>query len=177
MRDPAAATHLDEATRDLLNLSDEQRIACIDRDLWIGYGRAKEAHSRLDRVLSSQRRMRPDNLLIVGASNNGEDGDRPPCRRRGAATVHARCSGKAGRPCSRVGITAGRFLTYNIALAVCGRMAGRISGASGVLSTSRPAGITTVACMTNAGNVIPPFRLSIREPSIDSPAVQPVTQP
>ena len=72
MRDPAAATHLDEATRDLLNLSDEQRIACIDRDLWIGNGRAKEAHSRLDRVLCSQRRMRPDNLLIVGASNNGK---------------------------------------------------------------------------------------------------------
>jgi hypothetical protein len=72
MRDPDAATHLDAATRRLLGLDDAQRIACIDRDLWIGYGRAHDAHERLERILRSERRMRPDNLLIVGASNNGK---------------------------------------------------------------------------------------------------------
>lgn len=72
MRDPKQATHLDEAARDALLLDDEARIARIDRDLWIGYGRAREAHARLGRILLSERRMRPDNLLIVAASNNGK---------------------------------------------------------------------------------------------------------
>ncbi len=66
------APHLDPAARRLLALDDAQRIACIDRDLWIGYGRAQDAHQRLDRILRSERRMRPDNLLVVGASNNGK---------------------------------------------------------------------------------------------------------
>jgi len=70
--DVNAAPHLDEAGRRLLRLDDAQRIACIDRDLWIGYGRAQQAHQRLDRMLRSERRMRPDNLLVVGASNNGK---------------------------------------------------------------------------------------------------------
>jgi len=65
-------THLDATARNLLGLDDAQRIACIDRDLWIGYGRAQQAHQRLMRILQSERRMRPDNLLIVGASNNGK---------------------------------------------------------------------------------------------------------
>ncbi|MCF3945784.1 TniB family NTP-binding protein [Acidiphilium iwatense] len=68
----AEALHLDAATRRLLALTDAQRITCIDRDLWIGYGRARDAHNRLERILRSERRMRPDNLLIVGASNNGK---------------------------------------------------------------------------------------------------------
>jgi hypothetical protein len=72
VRDPDAATHLDIAARRMLRLDDAQRIACIDRDLWIGYGRAHDAHERLERILRSERRMRPDNLLIIGASNNGK---------------------------------------------------------------------------------------------------------
>jgi hypothetical protein len=66
------ADHLHEATRRLLQLTDAQRIAWIDRDVWIGYGLAREAHDRLGRILRSERRMRPDNLLVVGASNNGK---------------------------------------------------------------------------------------------------------
>lgn len=72
MRDPDAATHLDTAAQRMLRLDDAQRIACVDRDLWIGYRRAHDAHERLERILRSERRMRPDNLLIVGASNNGK---------------------------------------------------------------------------------------------------------
>lgn len=66
------AAHLDEAIRADLLLADEQRIARIDRDRWIGYGRAREAFDELERILRSERRQRPDNLLIVGASNNGK---------------------------------------------------------------------------------------------------------
>lgn len=64
--------HLDEAVRPILHLPDERRIATIDRDRWIGYGRAQDAIGELERILRSERRQRPDNLLIVGASNNGK---------------------------------------------------------------------------------------------------------
>jgi hypothetical protein len=66
------AAHLDEAVRPDLMLSGEQRIARIDRDRWIGYSRAREILAELERVLRSERRERPDNLLVVGASNNGK---------------------------------------------------------------------------------------------------------
>ena len=72
MSDRGDAAHLDESVRPDLRLSDEQRIARIDRDRWIGYGRATGALEELDRILRSERRQRPDNLLIVGASNNGK---------------------------------------------------------------------------------------------------------
>lgn len=66
------AAHLDASVHQILRLDDARRIAHIDRDLWIGYGRARKAHVRLEQILRSERRMRPDNLLIVGASNNGK---------------------------------------------------------------------------------------------------------
>lgn len=68
----AGADHLDEAVRPDLLLSDARRIARIDRDRWIGYGRAQTAFEGLRRLLLSERRQRPDNLLVVGASNNGK---------------------------------------------------------------------------------------------------------
>jgi hypothetical protein len=55
-----------------LALSVEHRIARIDRDRWIGYGRAREILGELERVLHWERRQRPDNPLVVGASNNGK---------------------------------------------------------------------------------------------------------
>jgi hypothetical protein len=72
MSDEGGAAHLDEAVRPDLLLSDEHRIARIDRDRWIGYGRAQEVVEGLERILRSERRQRPDNQLIVGASNNGK---------------------------------------------------------------------------------------------------------
>ena len=65
-------SHLDDTARRVLEFDDARRLALIDRDLWIGYGRAHDAHARLGRILRSERRMRPDNLLVVGASNNGK---------------------------------------------------------------------------------------------------------
>lgn len=67
-----APDHLDEAVRPELLLTDMQRIGRIDRDRWIGYGRAQDAFAGLERIFQSERRQRPDNLLIVGASNNGK---------------------------------------------------------------------------------------------------------
>ena len=72
MPDPSAAMHLDDEVREALRWSDADRVACIDRDLWVGYGRARDIHARLERLLRSERRQRPDNLLVVGASNNGK---------------------------------------------------------------------------------------------------------
>src|ERR1700733_5957582 len=72
MPDGGVALHLDAEIRPDLLLSDEPRIARIDRDRWIGYGRAREVIEELERILRSERRQRPDNLLIVGASNNGK---------------------------------------------------------------------------------------------------------
>ncbi|HME20632.1 MAG TPA: TniB family NTP-binding protein [Acetobacteraceae bacterium] len=66
------AAHLDEAVRPDLLLPDAHRIARIDRDRWIGYSRARIIIDGLERILRSERRQRPDNLLIVGASNNGK---------------------------------------------------------------------------------------------------------
>jgi DNA helicase TIP49 (TBP-interacting protein) len=66
------AAHLDEAVRPDLLLPDDQRIARIDRDRWIGYGRARDILAELQRILRSGRRQGPDNLLIIGASNNGK---------------------------------------------------------------------------------------------------------
>jgi hypothetical protein len=67
-----SADHLDEDVRPDLDMSDTHRIARIDRDRWIGYGRAQETVEGLERLLRSERRQRPDNLLVVGASNNGK---------------------------------------------------------------------------------------------------------
>lgn len=72
MSDASDAAHLDAAVWPDLRLSDDRQIARIDRDRWIGYGRAKAAIEELERILHSERRQRPDNLLIVGASNNGK---------------------------------------------------------------------------------------------------------
>ena len=66
------AAHLDDAVRGDLRLPDDLRIARLDRDRWIGYGRAHDAFDGLARILRSERRQRPDNLLVIGASNNGK---------------------------------------------------------------------------------------------------------
>lgn len=68
--DAITAQHVDEAVRPDLLLPDDQRIARIDRDRWIGYGRAREILAELERILRSERRQRPDNLLIIGASDH-----------------------------------------------------------------------------------------------------------
>ena len=67
-----SADHLDDDVRPDLDMSDAHRVARIDRDRWIGYGRAQETVEGLERLLRSERRQRPDNLLIIGASNNGK---------------------------------------------------------------------------------------------------------
>jgi hypothetical protein len=64
--------HLKETIRPFLDLPDELRIAKINSDHWIGYGRALAALDRVRRIQLSERRERPDNLFVVGPSNNGK---------------------------------------------------------------------------------------------------------
>ncbi len=64
MPDGGDAAHLDEAVRPDLLLSDERRIARIDRDRWIGYGRARAAIEELAHP--------------PGSRAHGSDAGRPP---------------------------------------------------------------------------------------------------
>ena len=66
------ADHLKETIRPFLDLPDDLRIAKINSDHWIGYGRALAAQDRIRQIQLSERRERPDNLFIVGPSNNGK---------------------------------------------------------------------------------------------------------
>jgi len=67
-----SADHLKETIRPFLDLPDDLRIAKINSDHWIGYGRALAAQDRIRQIQLSERRERPDNLFIVGPSNNGK---------------------------------------------------------------------------------------------------------
>jgi hypothetical protein len=62
--------HVTEATRACLDLTDPQRIAKINRDVWIGYDRAGKALRRCLEIHEGSRSR--DSLLIVGPSNNGK---------------------------------------------------------------------------------------------------------
>ena len=64
--------HLKETIRPFLDMPDDLRIAKINSDHWIGYGRALAAQDRIHQIQLSERRERPDNLFIVGPSNNGK---------------------------------------------------------------------------------------------------------
>lgn len=65
-------SHLDENAAAAIALSEEERIAYIRSDRWIGYPRAKEILSRLEELLNYPRVERPPNVLIVAKTNNGK---------------------------------------------------------------------------------------------------------
>lgn len=64
--------HLTPATRELLNLSNEDRIEKIRSVRWIGYPRAKKIMAKMEDLLSYPKSDRMPNLLIVGDTNNGK---------------------------------------------------------------------------------------------------------
>lgn len=64
--------HLDGAAEALLGLSDPDRIAEIEKERWIGYGRAREVLDRLEELLNRPKTHRMPNLLLVGETNNGK---------------------------------------------------------------------------------------------------------
>lgn len=68
-----ALGHLRPDTRELARLPAADRIAHVEIDRWIGYTAAQAALSRLEQTLASEPgRLRPQNLLLVGPTNNGK---------------------------------------------------------------------------------------------------------
>jgi hypothetical protein len=66
----SSGNHVTETTRAYLGLPDPQRIAGINRDVWIGYDRAGKALRRCLEIHEGSRCR--DSLLVVGPSNNGK---------------------------------------------------------------------------------------------------------
>jgi hypothetical protein len=65
--------HLRPETRDLALLPANERLARMPANRWIGYTRASQAITLLEHMLATEPgRIRPRNLLIVGATNNGK---------------------------------------------------------------------------------------------------------
>lgn len=65
-------SHLHEKVKSWLELSDDERIAKIHAERWIGYDRAKDAIAKLNWLMSYPKKRRMPNLLIVGDTNNGK---------------------------------------------------------------------------------------------------------
>jgi hypothetical protein len=64
--------HLLPEIRDLLTLSEFERIDYLQKDNWIGYPRAAEAYLKLHDLVKHPVRQRMPNLLIIGPTNNGK---------------------------------------------------------------------------------------------------------
>ncbi|MEL0584770.1 MAG: TniB family NTP-binding protein [Candidatus Thiodiazotropha sp. (ex. Lucinoma kazani)] len=64
--------HLNDSTRAVLNLSNEERIQKIRSERWIGYPKAQSVLAKLEDLLIYPRCIRMPNLLIVGDTNNGK---------------------------------------------------------------------------------------------------------
>jgi type II secretory pathway predicted ATPase ExeA len=66
------AAHLFPSVRELLLLTDEERIRAMQRDRWIDYARAGAVLERLTRLLATPARDRMPCLLLHGESNIGK---------------------------------------------------------------------------------------------------------
>ncbi|WP_186650469.1 TniB family NTP-binding protein [Fluviispira vulneris] len=64
--------HLIPQMRKIVLLPNEERIAHIRADRWIGYSKAQEAISKLQKLIDHPKRQRMPNLLIVSPTNNGK---------------------------------------------------------------------------------------------------------
>jgi hypothetical protein len=64
--------HLNEHTRQQIELSDQKRIFAIKEGVWIPYPRAKAVLALMEEILEYPRIDRMPNMLLVGASNNGK---------------------------------------------------------------------------------------------------------
>lgn len=65
--------HLRSESRRIAEMPPVERLGHLVTDHWIGYSRAQEVLRRMDLLLETQPgRVRPQNMLIVGPSNNGK---------------------------------------------------------------------------------------------------------
>jgi type II secretory pathway predicted ATPase ExeA len=65
-------SHLQPATRSIIEESPEARIRRIRTDRWITYSRAEVALAAMEELLIFPKRTRMPNLLLVGPTNNGK---------------------------------------------------------------------------------------------------------
>lgn len=72
MVNQAELTHLTPLAIKITLSSDNERIAHIKKDLWLGYYRATLALQKLEEVFTYPKRQRMPNLLIIGPTNNGK---------------------------------------------------------------------------------------------------------
>lgn len=61
-----------ETARTLLTAPDDQRLAYLMEDRWIGYPLAKKALTEMERLLNYPTVIRPPNLLLTTDTNNGK---------------------------------------------------------------------------------------------------------
>ncbi|KAB2531696.1 hypothetical protein AL035_21395 [Salipiger aestuarii] len=65
--------HLRPEARRIAEKPAIERLDCFATDRWIGYSRAQDALKRMDMLLATQPgRVRPQNMPVVGLSNNGK---------------------------------------------------------------------------------------------------------
>ncbi|MEP3145550.1 TniB family NTP-binding protein [Qipengyuania citrea] len=65
--------HLRPEARRIAEKPAIERLDCFATDRWIGYSRAQDALKRMGMLLATQPgRVRPQNMLVVGPSNNGK---------------------------------------------------------------------------------------------------------
>lgn len=64
--------HLSDAAKEMMKLTDDERIDHIRRDRWIGYDRANQIITKLEDLLAHPKVERMPNMLIIGDSNNGK---------------------------------------------------------------------------------------------------------
>ena len=63
---------LTPAARQLLQASDQERLASLSAEPFVLYGTAKLIHERMNEILLSARSHRPASMLIAGETNNGK---------------------------------------------------------------------------------------------------------
>lgn len=68
----SSLNHLSNAAKEVLELSNEERIEYILRDRWVGYERANQIITKLEDLLVHPKIGRMPNMLIVGNTNNGK---------------------------------------------------------------------------------------------------------
>ena len=64
--------HLTPKTRELLELSDEERMQAIRSSRWVGYPRAQQLLAKMEELYNYPVSDRMPNLLIIGDTNNGK---------------------------------------------------------------------------------------------------------
>jgi len=57
---------------DVLEKSNDERLKFLYEDKWIGYPKAKEAITQLEKLLHMPKKLRMPNMLLYGETNNGK---------------------------------------------------------------------------------------------------------